>query len=305
MIPRPNPTDALLSRRRLLLGAGAAALLAGCTSTTSSSATTPTTSAPGPSATTTPAPATTSAAPTTTVAPTRADAATVLARSHVPILCYHQIRDRTGDDSASARAYIIPPATFTAQLDTLRDNGFTTVTPDQLMANLSFGTALPAKPVMLTYDDSDLDGFTVGAPAMAERGFTGTYFAMTVVLGKKHYMSSDQLRQLEAAGNTVGAHTWDHHRVDRYAGDDWRVQLDEPGAELAEVLGHPVSYFAYPYGAWNPVALPHVLEAGYTAAFQLDGKPLDPEHPELTVQRAIANPSWSSEDLLTAVTTAF
>lgn len=236
---------------------------------------------------------------------TPADAATIVARSHVPILCYHQIREWTGDDSSSARPYIMPPATFTAQLDALAGSGYKTISPDQLTDHLVHDAPLPPKPVLLSFDDSDLDGFTVAAPAMVQRGFVGTSFIMTVVLGKKHYMSADQIRQLEAAGHTIGAHTWDHHRVDEYSGKDWRIQLDEPGREIAKIVGHPIRTFAYPYGAWNTAALPHLTEAGYTAAFQLNGKPVDPQQPLLTIQRAIANPCWSTDTLLQTVATGF
>ncbi len=138
----------------------------------------------------------------------------------------------------------MPPATFTAQLDALAGNGYQSINPDELTNHLVRGAPLPPKPVLLSFDDSELDGFTVAAPAMAQRGFVGTYFIMTVVLGKKHYMSADQL---EAARHTIGAHTWDHHRVDRYSGKDWRIQLDEPGREIAEIVGHPIRSFAYPY----------------------------------------------------------
>ncbi len=51
--------------------------------------------------------------------------------------------------------------------------------------------------------------------------------------------------------------------------------------------------------------LPHLTEAGYTAAFQLNGKPVAPQHPLLTIQRAIANPYWSADTLLRTVASGF
>ena len=47
--------------------------------------------------------------------PTIANAATILARKQVPILCYHQIRNWTARDSKSAKDYIVPEAAFRAQ----------------------------------------------------------------------------------------------------------------------------------------------------------------------------------------------
>lgn len=199
------------------------------------------------------------------------------------------------------RQHIIPPGAFTAQMDTLKDGGFSTISPEQLLVHLTTGAELPERPVMLTDDDSVVDGATVALPAMAQRGFTGTCFLMTVALDKDRYLSDDQVRDLEAAGMTIGAHTWDHHRVDRYAGEDWRVQIDEPVQTIAGILGHPVTTFAYPFGVWGTDAFDHLAAAGLTSAFQLSDRPMDPGHPLLTVRRRIADPRWSAQDLLDVV----
>ena len=50
-----------------------------------------------------------------------ADAATILSRPQVPVLCYHQIRDWKASDSKSARDYIIPTQAFTDQMQMLAD----------------------------------------------------------------------------------------------------------------------------------------------------------------------------------------
>jgi peptidoglycan/xylan/chitin deacetylase (PgdA/CDA1 family) len=299
-----------------VLGAAAAGLLSACTTTgtrgpdaprsarasgggSSSGAAAPPSASASSSSAASPAPS-----PTPSI-DLQAAPASVIARSHVPILCYHQIRDWTPRDSSADRAYIMPPATFTAQLDALSASGYTTVTPDQLLAHLTTGAPLPERPVMLTYDDADADGYDVALPQMLQRGFTGTYFLMTVVLGKQHYLSADQVRELERAGMTIAAHTWDHHRVDRYSGNDWQVQIDRPTQEIAAIVGHPVRYFAYPYGAWSPAAFEHLQAAGFSAAFQLDAAPLDPVHPLFTIERKIANPTWSTSTLLRELATGF
>src|SRR3954464_14318755 len=60
----------------------------------------------------------------------RTDAAAVAARAHVPVLCYHQIREPTAADSASARTYIVSSAAFAAQMRALDRAGYTPVTGD-------------------------------------------------------------------------------------------------------------------------------------------------------------------------------
>ena len=94
-----------------------------------------------------------------------------MARKQVPILCYHQIRDWRPKDSKTAKDYIIPVASFKEHMKMLADSGYHTILPDQLYAYLTKGTPLPSKPIMLTFDDTDLDQFEVARPEMRKYGF--------------------------------------------------------------------------------------------------------------------------------------
>jgi peptidoglycan/xylan/chitin deacetylase (PgdA/CDA1 family) len=242
------------------------------------------------------------APPPTTPVPTTVDsalvvAAAIAARMHVPVLTYHQIREWTASDTKQDRPYIMSPATFRAELDRLVTTGYTTINPDQLVAYLTTGTPLPAKPVLLSFDDGTDAQIAVALPELQQRHLTATFFVPTVVLDRPGHLTTDQVRQLDTAGMTIGAHTWDHHRVDSYTGDDWRIQIDQPIAQLARIVGHPIRHFAYPYGVWNTDAFAHLTAAGIVAAFQLYQQPLDPLHPLLTIHREIANPYWSPTDL--------
>src|SRR3954471_18589427 len=96
----------------------------------------------------------------------RTDAAAVAARAHVPVLCYHQIREPTAADSASARTYIVSPAAFAAQMRALDRAGYTPVTGDQLVAHLARGAPLPRRPVLLTFDDSSAGQYENALPIL-------------------------------------------------------------------------------------------------------------------------------------------
>src|SRR5258706_7698086 len=56
--------------------------------------------------------------------PPIADAATILHRPEVPILCYHQIRDFKPTDSHTAKDYIVPVTNFREQMKLLADSGY-------------------------------------------------------------------------------------------------------------------------------------------------------------------------------------
>jgi peptidoglycan/xylan/chitin deacetylase (PgdA/CDA1 family) len=228
-----------------------------------------------------------------------ASASTIIKRATVPVLCYHQLRDWRSSDSAYNRATLIcPPRHFRAHLDALDEAGWTTISPDQYLAHLTTGAALPHQPVMLSFDDASAGHAKEAMPQLAKRGMTGVFFVMTVVLGKSGWMSTRDIKRLAHAGMTIGSHTWDHHAVSDLSGRDWKIQLEQSRATLRRASGQPVEHFAYPYGTVSPKAFPHLRHAGYKTAFQLEGNQLDHRAPLYTLRRSIVVSNWSGANLL-------
>ena len=254
--------------------------------------------------------------------PVKIDKPAIMARKQVPILCYHQIRDWRAKDSKGAKDYIVPVADFKAKIKSLADSGYHTILPDQLYAYLTTGAALPSKPIMLTFDDTDLDQFTIAAPELKKYGFKAVYFIMTVSIGRPNYMTSEQIKKLSDDGNVIGSHTWDHHRFDRLSHtsslkilgkngkitlkptDDWVTQLDKPTAKLEEITGKKITYFAYPFGIWNSANLPELHKRGFKIAFQLADK-RDPNDPLMTVRRILDSGYWSTKTLHNAIKNSY
>ncbi|MDB5125462.1 MAG: polysaccharide deacetylase family protein [Mucilaginibacter sp.] len=220
--------------------------------------------------------------------------AAVMARKQVPIVCYHQIRDWKPTDSKTSKDYIIPIASFKQHMKMLADSGYHTILPDQLYDYLTKGTALPSKPIMLTFDDTDLDQFEIARPEMKKYGFKGVFFIMTVSLNKKHYMSKAQLKQLSDEGNVIASHTWNHSNFKKITGKDWQIQLDKPTKLLEDITGKPVKYFAFPFGVWNAQNLPELHKRGFKLAFQLADKRY-PQDPLMTVRRILDSGYWTTK----------
>ena len=235
---------------------------------------------------------------------TMADAKTILGRKQIPILCYHQIREWRPTDSKTARDYIVPTGIFQDQMKMLKDSGYNTISADQLYNYLAKGEELPEKPIMLTYDDTDLEQYTVALPEMDKYGFKGVYFIMTVSLGRPNYMSREQVKALSDQGHTIGSHTWDHQNVKKYEQKDWVMQIEKPSKQLESITGKPVHYFAYPFGLWNEAAIPELKNRNIKASFQLSAR-RDPNDPLHSIRRIIVPGSWSGEVLDRRIKTSF
>ena len=298
------PSGPDLERRALLTGSLGlvAALATGCTlgrtgGTGRGAAPAPTT---GPPATATPAPG--GAGPAQPDTAGRAGVRAVAARATVPVLCWHQLRAWRSTDGAYSRQFLIcPPNRFRAQLDALAQDGWTTISPDRYLAHLQTGAPLPAKPVVLSFDDSQGSQISEGLPQLRRREMTGTFFCMTIVLDKPNWMSRDDLRRLADADMTVAAHSYDHRPADGYAGQDFKVQFDRPRELLEKVVRRPVEHFAYPYGAWAPLDFAHLRAAGYRTAFQLSDEELDRAAPLYTLRRILVDSTWTGPQLLRQV----
>jgi len=226
-----------------------------------------------------------------------ANSAAILARKQVPVICYHQIRNWRASDKQADKDYIIPPATFKAHIKMLADSGYHTILPDALVDYLTNGTPLPAKPIMLTFDDTDGDQFVVARPELIKYGFKGVFFITTIDISKnKHYMDKQQIKQLFDEGNVIACHTQDHTNFKKYKGNDWATQIDKPTKKLETITGKPVDYFAYPFGEWNSTGLPELHKRGFKAAFQLS-EPRDPDDPLMTIRRILGCGYWSAQTL--------
>jgi peptidoglycan/xylan/chitin deacetylase (PgdA/CDA1 family) len=235
---------------------------------------------------------------TDTVATPIADAATILSRTQVPVLCYHHIQN------ARLTEYMVLPAKFAEQMQAFADSGYQTILPDQLYNYLAYGKPLPPKPFMITFDDTDAEQFTIGYTEMKKHNFKGVFFIMNISIGRKRYMSKEQLKQLSDEGHVIAGHTWDHHMVTKYNDSDWNIQLTEAKQKLQSITGKPVDYFAYPFGLWNAAAIPALQQRNIKMAFQLSTKQ-DSTQPLYTVRRMIVPGTWSTPGLFKAMKKTF
>jgi peptidoglycan/xylan/chitin deacetylase (PgdA/CDA1 family) len=232
------------------------------------------------------------------------DTAAIMKRKQIPVLCYHQVRDWRATDSKSAKDDIVQIAAFKEHIKMLADQGYHSILPDQLYDYLTTGAPLPSKPIMFTFDDTDLDQFTIAAPELKKYNFKAVYFIMTVSIGRPHYMNKAQIKQLSDEGNVIGSHTWDHHPFPKLSSKDWEIQLDKPTKKLEEITGKPVKYFAYPFGLWNKEGLPELHKRGFKTAFQLSTKRY-PGDPLMTIRRIIDSGHWNTKNLMANINRDF
>jgi peptidoglycan/xylan/chitin deacetylase (PgdA/CDA1 family) len=179
----------------------------------------------------------------------------------VTVLGYHRV-DVTGGDLA------VTPAAFASQmavLSDLRRDGVPTVDLATARAQIDAGTG-PRRSVVLTFDDAWADNHTNALPCLVEHGLPAVLYAPSRLLGQPDYMTCAQLVEMADAGVIIGAHTRTHPDLRRCTEQELDTEVAGSKGDLEDLLGRPVTTFAYPTGLFDERVEAAVERAGFSDA---------------------------------------
>jgi peptidoglycan/xylan/chitin deacetylase (PgdA/CDA1 family) len=244
---------------------------------------------------------------------TRAQAAafvpTPTFRGAVPVLAYHGISD--GSDSP----YTVTPKQFATQMAALKRAGYNTISARQY-ARFPGGSAkdLPSRPILVTFDDGQLDSYKHADAVLERYGMRATMFTITEPVDRQnaYYVRWPELRKMRDSGRwDIQLHAHAMHRMvtidakgtkgaayaNRMFADGRlesmaayrkrvRADLDEGMKRLRAELGDGITtdLFAFPFsaeGSWqtNDPGIPAFLDRELHGRFKqvfLAGRPKTP-----------------------------
>lgn len=173
----------------------------------------------------------------------------------VRVLTYHSL-----DDSGSVIS--VAPGVFRHQIESLRGWGYEGITLGRLLDAWAGKAELPARPVVLTFDDAFANFAEHAASVLLGHGFRATLFAVAGYCGAHNdwptqppgvprlpLLSWDSLRDLAAEGFEIGAHTLTHPRLPDLPPAEAERELAAGRFALEDRLGREASTLAYPYGS--------------------------------------------------------
>lgn len=182
----------------------------------------------------------------------------------VPVLMYHVIGNRF---FKKINGNVMEEEKFEKQMQWLYENGYNTITPDQLHAFITAKTPLPPKPILLTFDDGRRDSYTTVFPILKKYNFTATMFIVTKTLGSSIRVNQEEIKEMLDYGITIGSHTVSHLNLSNLSKEGMRKELISSKRVLEENFGITVNYLCYPSGRYDDMVLEVVKEAKYLGAF--------------------------------------
>lgn len=162
----------------------------------------------------------------------------------IPILMYHAV----SDDCWGIPQLFVSPKKLEEQLQYLQENGYTTVTFEDLgrIGEIE-------KPMMLTFDDGYSDNYTELFPLLQKYNAKATIFLIYNMLDQlPYYLTKEQVKEMNASGLvSFQCHTMSHPNLDSVEREQQEYELIQSKLELTRLLGKEVFAVAYPSGKWN------------------------------------------------------
>lgn len=192
-----------------------------------------------------------------------------LSRQSYTALVYHRF---AGEMKPGQERIDISPRRFARQLRALRLAGFRPLAAEELIAFHGGGAAgPPPRSVAITIDDGMEDCLR---PLRRHARWHPQLFVPTAELGgSAHWIDGEpvaswnQIRELAAAGVSIGSHTRHHRRLSTLGPAPRQVEIAGSLAELQEQVAAPLEVLAYPNGDHDASVCRDTRAAGYAAAF--------------------------------------
>lgn len=188
----------------------------------------------------------------------------------VSVLTYHKIDDSASDELT------VSVQSFLDQMNWLSDNGYTTMTVEQLVEAARSGSDVPDKSVVITFDDGYLSQYDQALPILQNLSMVGTFYVATHLLDDENCiadtcadrMTPSQVAELHGAGMEVGAHTRTHPMMveDGMSHDEIVSEILGSKNDVLNITGEEAATFSYPHCNVNETIVSIVKESGYSAA---------------------------------------
>ncbi|MBI5930328.1 MAG: polysaccharide deacetylase family protein [Chloroflexi bacterium] len=192
--------------------------------------------------------------------------AEVRRRVRCPILMYHYVSPLPSDADKYRVDLTVLPDNFYAHCEYLAQNNYQTVTMGQLYGALMRGDKLPARRVVMTFDDGYDDAYTQAFPILQQFGMAGTFFVVRDFMEQPGYLTWVQAGEMLAEGMEIENHSTSHIDLRDLDRETLLYQIGAAADAIQNQVGRRPKVFCYPGGRYDALAVQVVQETGHIMA---------------------------------------
>lgn len=198
-------------------------------------------------------------------------------RRPVPVLMYHVVADPPA--SAPFPDLYVSPGDLRAQVQLLANAGYEAVTLGRVFDAWVGRATLPARPVVLSFDDGYRSHVTSALPILSERRWPGVLNLDLSNLAPVWGVGAPGVRRLVAAGWEIDAHSMTHADLRFQNGAALAREVAGSRLEIFRRFGAAPRFFCYPAGRYDDEVVAAVVAAGYDGATTTEHGLARPESP--------------------------
>ena len=186
---------------------------------------------------------------------------------NIPILMYHHIQPQNIAQEKEQTALTVDLEVFETQMRYLVENGYQTISLEQLAQFLIAHQSQPSKSIVITIDDGYQDIFSYAFPILQKYNLKANLMIPTGLLNNPDYITWDQLGQMIRSNLIfVANHTWSHANLTSASSEKINFEVQTAQKQFAERLGSSPKIFAYPYGQISQAIINYLSTNGFLAA---------------------------------------
>ena len=189
---------------------------------------------------------------------------------------YHRVlADKPEKES---RWHYVTVTDFRYQMNLIDRMGYTPITFYDYQLFLEGKLTLPAKPIIITFDDGYLDTLENAIPVMLEFNMRAVIF----VMGNRKLktarwdevddfdscplMSDEQIQMIQKMDFEIGAHSLNHIALTGLSEKDMAFEIHSSKQAIEKILNKEIQTFSYPYGSIDKRVKRIVSETGFLFA---------------------------------------
>ncbi|MEA2649113.1 MAG: hypothetical protein QOG61_1548, partial [Candidatus Binataceae bacterium] len=178
----------------------------------------------------------------------------------LPILLYHHVGP---SQPGTHPEMTVAPGQFERHMAFLARLGYTGICLSQWLRWVRHGASLPAKPVLICFDDAYADIGDYALPVLRNHGFGAVVYVVTDQVGGTNawdepngwgghrLMDGAAIKNWAAQGIEFGAHTRTHRDLTSLNAAEVEEEMAASRKALGKLLGASPASIAYPYGVFN------------------------------------------------------